>query len=206
MKTWLLGLAGAAFVVFMMPVQAQDFKEGVHYEVIADEATAEPEIKEFFSFYCVHCFRFEPIAKQMAAEHGDAFEKAHVSFIDPRGMGTTMSRAYAAAKMLKKEDEITAAIFDYNFNQQNMLLSKDDVRNVFVTNGVSGSDFDKAMASFSVRGMANKFDREATKYGVNATPTFIVNGKYRLLPAGFEGSNDFINDFVDAAGYLLKQD
>lgn len=108
MKTWLLGLAGAAFAVFMMPVQAQDFKEGVHYEVIADEATAEPEIKEFFSFYCVHCFRFEPIAKQMAAEYGDAFEKAHVSFIDPRGMGTTMSRAYAAAKMLKKKTKLPA--------------------------------------------------------------------------------------------------
>jgi len=205
MNKWLLGLVGILFAFALVPAQAQQFEEGKHYEVIADEATAEPEVKEFFSFYCVHCFRYEPIAQQMAAAFGDEFSKAHVSFIDPRGMGVTMSRAYAAAKMLKVDKEVSETIFDYNFNKQAMLLSKEDIRNAFVVNGVSGDEFDKAMASFSVRGMANKYDREATKYKVTGTPTFIINGKYKLDPAGFQDSDDFVADFVAAADYLMQK-
>lgn len=206
MKQWLMLALLAVFAVAAAPVNAQEFEEGVHYEVIADQGTSEPEVMEFFSFYCVHCYRFEPIAQQMKARFGEAFDKAHVSFINPQNMGSTMSRAFAAAKMLEVESQVSSAIFDKNFNQQDMLLSKDALRDIFVTYGVSGADFDKAMASFSVRGMANKYDREASKYGVNATPTFIVNGKYKLLPQGFSDSEDFITDFVAATGYLLEKE
>lgn len=202
MKKWLFAICA----VMMFPAAAQQFEEGKHYEVIAEEATAEPEIREFFSFYCVHCYRFEPIAQLMKKEYEDSFDKAHVSFIDPQGMGTTMSRAYAAAKVLKKEQEVASAVFRTNFDQDRMLLSKNAIRDIFVANGVSGEEFDKAMASFSVRGMANKFDRDATKYRINATPTFIVNGRYKLLPQGFQDSEDFATDFVAAAGYLMKKD
>ena len=202
MKKWLFAICA----VMMFPAAAQQFEEGKHYEVIAEEATAEPEIREFFSFYCVHCYRFEPIAQLMKKEYEDSFDKAHVSFIDPQGMGTTMSRAYAAAKVLKKEQEVASAVFRTNFDQDRMLLSKNAIRDIFVANGVSGEEFDKAMASFSVRGMANKFDRDATKYRINATPTFIVNGRYKLLPQGFQDSKDFATDFVAAAGYLMKKD
>jgi len=202
MKKWIF----AVCALLMFPVAAQQFEEGKHYEVIADEATAEPEIKEFFSFYCVHCYRFEPIAKLMKDTFSDSFSKSHVSFISPEGMGMTMSRAYAVARVLDKESEISAAIFQQNFDRNALLTSKDRIRDVFTSNGVSGEEFDKAMASFSVRGMANKFDRDATKYRVNATPTFIVNGRYKLLPQGFQNSDDFARDFVAAAGYLMEKE
>ena len=48
-------------------------------------------------------------------------------------------------------------------------------------------------------------DRRATNLGVNATPTFIVNGKYKMLPQGFRDSDDFAGDFTDLAGYLLEK-
>jgi len=75
----------------------------------------------------------------------------------------------------------------------------------FVVNGVSGDEFDKAIASFSVRAAAAKMDRRASNLGVNATPTFIVNGKYQMLPQGFRDSDNFLEDFSNLAGYLLEK-
>ncbi len=37
------------------------YEEGTHYEVIAEQGTAKPEVKEYFSFYCPHCFAFDPM-------------------------------------------------------------------------------------------------------------------------------------------------
>lgn len=205
MKKWLMGFAGALMVAVGF-AQAQNFEEGVHYEVIADEATSQPEITEFFSFYCVHCYRFEPIAKKMKSEYPDAFQKAHVSFINPRGnVGETMTQAFVVAQKLNKEEEIAAAVFNYNFDKNSMLTSKEDIRNVFIVNDVTGDEFDKAMASFTVRAAASKMDRRASNLGVNATPSFIVNGKYKMLPQGFRDSDNFLEDFSDLAGYLLEK-
>ena len=202
MSKWLLGLLSAAFM-FVGAVQAQQFEEGVHYEVVADEATSKPEIVEFF-FYCVHCYRFEPIAKSIKEAH--PMMKAHVSFISPRGdVGETMTKAFAAAQKLGVEEKISDAIFDYNFNKNSMLTSKQDIRNVFVVNDVAGDEFDKALASFAVRASASKMDRRATNLGVNATPTFIVNGKYKMLPQGFRDSEDFVADFTALASYLVDK-
>ena len=62
-----------------------------------------------------------------------------------------------------------------------------------------------AAMSFAVRAAASKMDRKATDMDVRATPTFIVNGKYKMLPQGFRDSDDFAADFSKLAGYLLNK-
>lgn len=209
MNKWFLSGVLALTSVFMLSIgsaQAQKFEEGVHYEVINDDAAGKPEIAEFFSFYCVHCFRFESIAKALKEAYPEQFTKAHVSFLSPRGdIGETMTKAFAAAQKLGVEDKMIDAIFDYNFVKQNMLTSKQDIRNVFIVNGVAGDEFDKAMASFAVRAAASKMDRRASNLEVRATPTFIVNSKYKMLPTGFRDSDDFEADFIELAGYLMER-
>ncbi|MBY6064295.1 thiol:disulfide interchange protein DsbA/DsbL [Pseudidiomarina sediminum] len=196
----------AVLALMMFPVAAQQFKEGVHYEVIAEQATEQPEIREFFSFYCGACFRYEPIAGALANQYPDAFTKTHVSFINYKEQGMMMNQAWALAQQLGKEKEIAAAIFDRNFVQRAMIGSTEDFAAVFeIHGGVEKDKFEKMVNSFSVRGMANKMDRDAANYGVSSTPTFIINGKYKLLPQGFRDSNNFMDDFIAAAGYLLEK-
>lgn len=205
MSKWWLGLASALLLV-TGAAQAQKFEEGVHYEVIADEPSSDKKIEEFFSFYCVHCFRFEPIAQSMKQAYPEAFTKSHVSFISPDGAGETMTQAFAAAQKLDIEAKMIEAIFNYNFVEQNMLTSKQDIRNAFIVNGgVAGEKFDKAMSSFAVRAAASQMDRRASKMNVNATPTFIVNDQYKMLPQGFRDSDDFAADFTELAGFLLEK-
>ncbi|MDX1706816.1 thiol:disulfide interchange protein DsbA/DsbL [Pseudidiomarina sp.] len=195
----------AVLALVMWPAAAQQFEEGVHYEVIAETATEKPEIREYFSFLCSACYRFEPVAKALATEYPEAFVKNHVSFINYKGMGISLSRAYLVARQLNKDAEISDAIFKRNFIDNNMIGSKEDLQDIFAAHGIPPEELDKAMNSFSVRGMANKMDRNASNLSVNATPTFIVNGKYKMNPAGFRDSQDFIGEFVELAGYLLEQ-
>ncbi|HAE90425.1 MAG TPA: disulfide isomerase, partial [Idiomarina sp.] len=51
-------------------------------------------------------------------------------------------KAFVVAKKIGIEEKIIPAVFDYNFAQRNMLTSEDDIRNVFILNGVSGEEFD----------------------------------------------------------------
>jgi thiol:disulfide interchange protein DsbA len=205
MKKLLIAVAGIV-MLSAGAVQAQDFKEGVHYDVLEGHETSKPEIVEFFSFYCMACYRFEPVAEQIKSEHPDAFKKHHVNFISPgRDMGAYITQAYAAALALDKEDTITKAIYNANFVHDNTLSREDDVRDLFIANGVSGEEFDKAMKGFAVRSHAAKMEKRTDDFGIRGTPTFIVNGKYQMLPQGFRSSKDFIADFSKLATYLIEK-
>ncbi|MGY3860611.1 DsbA family protein [Aeromonas lacus] len=63
MKKILLILAA----IFMLPRAnaAPEFKEGVNYDVLKQTATAQPEVLEYFSYYCPPCAKFEPIVEQL---------------------------------------------------------------------------------------------------------------------------------------------
>lgn len=51
------------FVCLWVPFTqaAPQFKENVNYEVIQPVVSAQPEVMEYFSFFCPHCYRFEPV-------------------------------------------------------------------------------------------------------------------------------------------------
>ena len=43
-------------------VLAANFEVGNQYTVIDIEKSTTPQVTEYFSFYCPHCFKFEPVA------------------------------------------------------------------------------------------------------------------------------------------------
>src|SRR5690554_113798 len=176
-KLWLMLVAAAAFT--MATATAADFEEGVHYDVVGEEATEELEIIDFFSFYCGSCYQFQPFGEMLQEEFGDSFKKYHVNFIGSREMGDITIRAWAAANILGVTDEVSPLIFRKHFQQRDMSTSVDDLAGVFQLVGIDREEFDKAYNSFPARSQANRMRREAEKFNVNATPTFIINGRYR---------------------------
>ena len=71
----------------LLPLQAcaDDVKweEGKHYEVLDQPATSKPTVYEFASFWCGHCYRFEPVVAQIkeALPENVKFTKIHVNFM-----------------------------------------------------------------------------------------------------------------------------
>ncbi|MBF7071903.1 thiol:disulfide interchange protein DsbA/DsbL [Glaciecola sp. MH2013] len=197
-------------LVVLLPfyANAQDaWQEGKHYKVISETRTAKPEVKEFFSFWCPACYRFEPLVKNIkdGLDKDVKFTKVHVNFMSLAGpeVQENATTAMVIARALKKEEELNGAIFNYIHQQRSVITGLKDLRNIFVVNGVDGEEFDKLAKSFSVKSLANKNNKQVVEFRQHVTgvPNFIVNGKYQ---ATF--SRDMTTDqIVELIVWLTKQ-
>ena len=88
------------------------FKEGEHYEVVKATATAKPEVLEFFSYFCPHCYQFEPIMTDVkkSLPQGVVFKRNPVAFLG-REMGPELQRAFAVATLLDVEAKFSQVAF-----------------------------------------------------------------------------------------------
>ncbi|MGL4516678.1 MAG: thiol:disulfide interchange protein DsbA/DsbL [Shewanella sp.] len=180
MKKILMLLASVCFAQSAYATQSQ-FTEGVHYDVVASTGTEQPEVMEFFSYLCPNCATFEPIIESLrnALPAGVSVKRSPVEFLG-REMGDEMQRAYAVAQLLSVESAITPAMFNQIYGVRQPPQNRDDVRALFVANGVSADAFDGAIESFSVSGMIAQYNRNTQAYKVRGVPAFVVNGKYMV--------------------------
>ncbi|MBV7315660.1 thiol:disulfide interchange protein DsbA/DsbL [Shewanella sp. NIFS-20-20] len=202
-KAFLIALT---LVLAPMTAMAADYKEGVHYEVInKGPATPKPEIKEFFSFYCGHCFNFaNTVVPQIKSTlpKGVTFNQSHVEFIG-REMGPEMSRAFAIARQLGVEAKIEAAMFSAIHEKRQHFTNRDDIRALFIANGVEGKDFDAAANSFMVNAQVANMKRDAENAKIQGVPALVVNGKYLVKTNAIKS----YDEMLDIAYFLAeKQD
>jgi thiol:disulfide interchange protein DsbA len=197
---------------FPVALMAAQFEEGKHYEVIAEQATAKPEVKEYFSFYCPACFGYEPkvqaLAKQLPA--GTELKKVHVDFLKHATpeIQATLAKAYLVGKNLGKGNEVSSAFFKHIHVDRKTFASDDDIKAVVVATGVDAATYDKAIKSFTVAGGVKQMKKEqdalSARRVLSSVPTFIVNGKYKILSQGLSRENQD-EEFKQLVNFLLTQ-
>lgn len=192
----------AALILLPLSLQAANFKEGVNYEVVRQNATSTPQVLEFFSFYCPHCFKFEPLMEQLGAKLDSDVEikKNHVNFLGKQ-MGPMLSQAYAAAELLNVQDKVASLIFDQIHTQRRDINGEEGILDIFVKAGVDRAEAKAAMASFSATGIASQMKRNTETFEIRGVPTLIVNGKYQVITSSVKSTDEFI-ELVD---YLTKK-
>jgi len=205
-------------VMLCLPLMAcsADYKEGQHYTVVNEQATSKAEVREYFSFYCPHCFKFEPLMDSVkkSLPENTKFEMNHVDFLraaSPKVQGF-LSKAIVVAKQMGMEKKLVGALFNYIQVQRAIITSERDIRNVFVLNGADGEKFDKLMSSFSVNSKAKLMKKNQDYFSkkrgpdgkpyLNSVPTVIVNGKYKVNPSALD-RNNFEADYKKVVNYLL---
>lgn len=175
-------------LTLLIPLQAysqEKWREGTHYKVIAQQATEKKEVLEFFSFWCPHCFSFEPVVKNIKSKLADdvEFKKTHVNFMGfaSAALQNEATKAMMVARELNKGVELNQAIFRYLHVSRSAITSINDLKNIFVVNGVEPKEFDKVISSFGVNSMLQMNNRSIEKYRkhLSSVPNFIVNGKYQ---------------------------
>ncbi|WP_354622920.1 thiol:disulfide interchange protein DsbA/DsbL [Psychromonas sp. MME2] len=182
-----------ALILLPLTAQAAEFKEGTHYEVIKQTTTEKPEVMEFFSFYCPHCFQFEPLITMLKKDLPANVEvkKNHVDFLG-KEMGPLLTRAYAAAEMLQVEDKVAEIFFDQLHTQRKAINGENDVLSAFEKAGVSKEEAKAALASFPVSGLASQMKRNTEEFQIRGVPTVIVNGKYKVNTGSVRSNEEFI--------------
>jgi protein dithiol oxidoreductase (disulfide-forming) len=181
----------ATLILFLsMPfyTMAADYQEGKQYTKINEQMSLTPEVREYFSFYCPHCFRFEPLLEDIKAQLPESlpFMRNHVNFLRTASpeIQDLLSKAIVVAQQLNMEKKLVNALFNYIHVQHASFSSAKDIRNVFVLQGVDGEQFDKLMNSFTVTGLAMKMKKNqeylVEKQVLTGVPTIIINNKYRI--------------------------
>ena len=105
-KVW-LALAG---MILAFSASAAQITDGKQYITLDKPIAGEPQVLEFFSFYCPHCYQFEEVlhvsdnVRQKLPE-GTKMTKYHVEFPGP--LGKDLTQAWAVAIALGVEDKIT---------------------------------------------------------------------------------------------------
>jgi thiol:disulfide interchange protein DsbA len=180
------------------------------YEVIspAHPALADPskiEVVEFFWYGCPHCYRFEPSIKAWLKT-----KPANVVFIRQPAVFNAHwgahAKAFFTAEALGVLDKVHDDLYDAIQNKHETLESEEDLAKFFAAHGVKEEDFHKAYKSFAVdakmRQAESKGHPSALSYGIDGTPSLIVNGKYRI---GATKAKSF-DRMIETLNLLVKQE
>ncbi|WP_206483060.1 thiol:disulfide interchange protein DsbA/DsbL [Thalassotalea sp. G2M2-11] len=201
--------------LLLMPFIASstDYQEGKHYVKVKEIAVNAPEVREYFSFYCPHCYRFEGlidlVKKALPAEA--QLVKNHVDFLPgaSKKMQGMLTKALVVANNMENTESHIAAIFKYIHVHRGVFTSQKDVRNVFVLNGADGAEFDRLMASEAINNAAKQMktnqDTLSRSGDLKSVPSVVVNGKYMIHTHDLDKEN-FVEDYINLVKYLLALD
>jgi thiol:disulfide interchange protein DsbA len=214
-------VAGFAFAQAPAP---QQWVEGTNYFAIPNpQPTNQPDkvvVTEVFSFGCPACNQFEPFLDKLRAElpKGTVLEFIPASWHANEDW-PTFQRAYFTAKAMgldnaKSHDAMFKAIWGpngplqtYDPTTQRPKPEKDlptinDVAKFYAQFGAKPADFVATANSFSINMDMKRADKQVMAWGVDSTPTLVIDGKWRLTPASTQGAQQA----VDLTLYLVKQE
>lgn len=179
--------AAFALALLVTNVSAQGapeaFVAGRDYAIIEPAVptadAAKIEVIEVFAYTCIHCANVQPFVSDWKAKLPDDvdFSYAPLGF---GGVGEAFARAHFAADVLGLNDRAHDALFKAVHVERREFRSPADIAAFYVQYDVSQANFEQAMRSFAVNTRLNRLKQQIPRYGVEGTPTMIVNGKYRV--------------------------
>ncbi len=179
---------------------AAQFEAGKHYTQLTPAQptstdAGKVEVAEVFMFGCPGCFAFEPHLTQWLATKPD-----YVTFVRIPALwnpvATLHARAFYTAELLGKTAEIEEPFFTEFHVNGNRLDSQPKLAAFFAKFGVDATTFNNTFASFAVDTQLKRAENLIERYGVRATPTVVVNGKY-LTNGQMAGSYAAWFDIID---------
>ncbi|AEW44863.1 periplasmic protein disulfide isomerase I [Serratia symbiotica str. 'Cinara cedri'] len=204
-KIWLIFLN----ITIVFNVMALQFSEGNQYISLDKPLTSNPQILEFFSFYCSHCYQFEQVyqlsdnIKKMLPAN-TKITRYHVNFLG--SLGKPLTQAWAVAIALSVEDKVSPLMFE-TIQKTQVVKTPDDIRNIFIKAGVNAVDYDAALNSFVVKYLVLQQEQAAENLHLNSVPAVFVNGKYMIKNNGLDSSSMdvYVQQFSDVVKFLSQQ-
>lgn len=140
------------------------------------------EVLEVFSYGCPHCADFQPIAeklqKSLPANAQWVFLPA-----DFQPGWPIYARAFYTAQALGIFEKSNQALFNAIYVTHKVpqrLNSIDELASFYADYGVKAQDFIDTAKSFAIDTKVKRASAMQKAYGIESTPTFIINGKYRV--------------------------
>lgn len=181
--------------------------EGKNYFVIEPaQPTSHPgkiEVTEVFSYACPACYGFHSTADQIAKSlPPNAVMNYLAASFRPDENWPVFQRAFYAAQALGVVDKTHDAMFDAAWKTGELATydlkaekpkpkdawpTIDDIAKFYAKYGVDPKEFVGVANSFSINTQMKRADELMKAYGVDSTPTMIIDGKYRFTTSSAGG-------------------
>ncbi|MBV1774830.1 thiol:disulfide interchange protein DsbA/DsbL [Burkholderiaceae bacterium DAT-1] len=204
-RTFVLGL-----LAFTSLFALAELKQGVDYTIIpkpiASENPGKIEVQEFFWYRCSHCFEAQPLLDQWAASAPKdvVLRPIHVMWPGRTDM-EGHARLYLALKETGTLSKVHAKVFDATFRQELELRREDVLGKWLTTQQVDANKVLGAMKSFGVNAKLAQLQKLTSDSGIDGTPTFIVAGKYKLIPTAGKSLADEFTKLTELVAFARKQ-
>jgi thiol:disulfide interchange protein DsbA len=161
-------------------------------------STDKIEVVEAFSYGCPACNAYHATMNQLVKELPSNAVAAFLpaSFM-PQENWVTLQRAYLTAQSLGVAEKANDAVYDAVWTTRELssmnpngtgLKPRDalptiaDIAKVYAKFGADPKEFVAVSESFAINTKMKRADELMKAYGVEGTPTLIVDGKYRVDP------------------------
>ncbi len=140
-------------------------------------STKKIEVLEFFFYGCSHCYHLHPL---LSAWEKTMPRDVELTFVPTvfRDSWEPMAYTYYALESLGKQAQLHDALYRA-WNEDNMVLvDEDKIADFVAKHGVDRAKFTSAYNSFAMQSMVTRAKQMIRSYGINGTPTLVVDGKY----------------------------
>ncbi|MAN51430.1 MULTISPECIES: thiol:disulfide interchange protein DsbA/DsbL [unclassified Marinimicrobium] len=190
--------------VAQTPENGTDYKEGEHYETLAEPVPTSTsdkiEVVEVFAYTCGHCYNFEPLIRAWKKE-----QKDDVAVVQTPAMWNATMEAYArgfyTAKAMELLDEVHMAVFTAVHQEGKQFRSAEQWADFLETYGADRERILKTFNSFGITSQVRQADARVRGYKITGTPEMVVDGKYRVS-SRMTGSHSEMLRVVD---HLVEQ-
>ncbi len=202
-RNLLIGLLGALLLNNAIAVSSPPIVEGVDYTVLNKSVVKKSEpkgkvnVKEFFSFVCIHCKDVEPlVVNKLVTNKSIDLDRIHVAW----NPATESYARLSATLLIMKLDRLYIPAFTATFSERD-LNDPTQLKEFLSQNGLSQDQITKFMStynSFTVNSKVSEYKKQMEAYNISGTPVFIVGDKYVVSPA-------LPMRAVDVVQYLVKK-
>jgi thiol:disulfide interchange protein DsbA len=169
-----------AAALFISGTALADAQLGKDYSLLnppQPTSTRKIEVLEFFFYGCSHCFHLHPLLNAWEKTMPKDVELTFVPTVF-RDSWEPMANTFYALESMGQQQQLHDALYRA-WNEENMaLVDEDKIADFVAKHGVDRAKFTAAYNSFSMQSKVTRAKQMIRIYGVNGTPTLVVDGKY----------------------------
>jgi thiol:disulfide interchange protein DsbA len=158
-------------------------------------------VEEFLNFSCPHCNKFREVAKPVFEKYGKRVKLIRIPILF-RGQDDAPLRLFYVGQAKGLEDRLDEALFSASFKSNVNVFDPRVVSYLARSEGIKPA-YDQDASSEWVTARIADGQARADAYGVEATPTLVLQGALRMVPE--TTMEEFVGNFDRMLAQLLKR-